>query len=153
MYWQYWHIQWIPLGCSLHHCMQHAACFDCINIPWILQNLLFLHISFWQEKFLNISNDWHKSWPKAHLHISLFDLVNPLIFADSCAGWHNYSLCKLLFQFHRQLALKFHWVKTCLYLAHIDSVHITNYTEISTIYCYHVCPCKSPYSWGSSQGV
>ena len=37
--------------------MQHTACiFDIFNIPWILQNLLFLHTSFWQEGFLNISN-------------------------------------------------------------------------------------------------
>ena len=26
------------------------------NIPWVLQKLLFLHISFWQEGSLNISN-------------------------------------------------------------------------------------------------
>ena len=45
--------------------------------------------------------------------IGLSDLINSLIFADSCAGWHNYSLWGLLFQFHGQLALKFHWVKMC----------------------------------------
>ena len=31
---------------SLSRCMQHAACIDSINIPWILQNLLFSHTSF-----------------------------------------------------------------------------------------------------------
>ena len=30
-----------------------------------------------------------------------------------------------------QLALKFHWVKTCFFLACIDSVDITNYIEIA----------------------
>ena len=43
-------------GDYLCHCMQNAACFDSINIPWILQNLLFLHTSSWCERFLNISN-------------------------------------------------------------------------------------------------
>ena len=47
--------------------------------------------------------------------IDLSDLVNSLIFADNCPGWHIYSLWELLFQFHGQLGLKFHWVKTCLY--------------------------------------
>ena len=70
-------------------------------------------------------------WPTAHLHISLFDLVNPLIFANGCPGWHNYSLWGLLFQFHGQLTLKFHWVKTCFFLACINSVNITNYIEIT----------------------
>ena len=37
--------------------MQHAAwTFDTFNIPWILQNVLFLQTSFWQEDFFNISN-------------------------------------------------------------------------------------------------
>ena len=36
---------------------EHAACiFDVFDIPWILQNLFFLHTSFWREGFLNISN-------------------------------------------------------------------------------------------------
>ena len=29
---------------------------------------------------------------RSHLHIHLSDLVNSLISADSCSGWHNYSL-------------------------------------------------------------
>ena len=37
---------------------------------------------------------------RSDLHI---DLVNPLIFADSCPRWHNYSLWGLLFQFHSLL--------------------------------------------------
>ena len=41
---------------SLSHRMQHAACFDTVNITWILQSLLFLRTSFWQESFLHISN-------------------------------------------------------------------------------------------------
>ena len=43
-------------GGSLCHCMQDAACLNSVNIPWILQNLLFLHTSSWQTKFLNIFN-------------------------------------------------------------------------------------------------
>ena len=69
-------------------------------------------------------------WPTAHFHISLFDLVNPLISADSCPGWHNYSLWGLLLQFHSNLALKFHWVKMCFFLACIDKVNIGNYCII-----------------------
>ena len=70
-------------------------------------------------------------WPTAHLHISLFDLVNPLIFANSCPGWHNYSLWGLLLQFQSQLALKSHWVKMCSFLPLIDSVNIANCIEIT----------------------
>ena len=41
----------------LQNSMQHAAwTFDTPDIPWILQNLLSPHTSFWWEKFLNISN-------------------------------------------------------------------------------------------------
>ena len=129
MYRQCWHIQWKLLGWLLMSF--HAACFNSTDIPWILQNLLFLHTSLWQESFLNIYNHWLMKWPMTHLHISLFDLVNPLIFANSCPGWHNYSLWGFLFQFDSQLALKFHVVKTCFFLACIDSVNITNYIEIT----------------------
>ena len=109
----------------------HTACFNNINIPCILQNLPFAHTSFWRESFFNISNHWPMKWPTAHLHISLFDLVNPLIFADSCPGWHTYSLWGLLFQFHGQLALKSHWVKMYFFLACTNSVNITNFIEIA----------------------
>ena len=129
MYWQCQHMQWKLLGWLLM--LLHAACFNNVDIPWILQKLLFPHTSFWRESFLNISNHWPKSWPTAHLHISLFDLVNPLISADSCHGWHNYSLWGLLFQFNGQLALKFHWIKICFFLACIDSINIGNCYIIS----------------------
>ena len=43
-------------GASLSCCVQHAACIDSVNIPWILQKLLFSHTSFWLEGFFNISN-------------------------------------------------------------------------------------------------
>ena len=71
--------------------------------------------------------------------IGLSDLINPLISADSCPGWHNYSLWELLFHFHGQLALKlwellfhfhgqlalkFHWVKTCLYFELLSTLSI-----------------------------
>ena len=75
-----------------------------------------------------ISNHWPKKWPTTHLHISLFDLVNPLIFANSYPGWHNYSLWGLLFQFSQsvgQLALKFHWVKTYRQCQHTNYIEIT----------------------------
>ena len=67
---------------------------------------------------------------RSNLHIGLFGLVNPLISAISCPGLHNYSLWGLLLQFHGQLALKFQWVKTCFFLACIDSVNIGNYCII-----------------------
>ena len=42
---------------TLQDSIQHAAwTFDTSDIPWILQNLLFLHTRFWQESFLHISN-------------------------------------------------------------------------------------------------
>ena len=42
---------------TLQDIMQSGACsFDPFDIPWILQKLLFLHTSFWQESSLNISN-------------------------------------------------------------------------------------------------
>ena len=104
-----------------------ASTFNPFDMPWILQNLLFLHTSFWLESFLNISNHWPMKWPTPHLHISLFNLVNPLIFANSCPGWHNYSLWGLLFHFHSQLALKFHWMGACSYfelLSTLSTLHL-----------------------------
>ena len=56
------------------------------------------------------------------------DLINSLIFADIYSGWHIYSLWGFLFQFHGQLALKFHWDKTCLYfdlLSTLSTLQIT----------------------------
>ena len=55
-------------GASLSCCMQHTACIDGVDIPWILQNLLFSHTSFWWEGFLNISNHLPDSEHEAHLH-------------------------------------------------------------------------------------
>ena len=52
------------------------------------------------------------------------DHIRPLISADRYPGWHIYSLWKLLFQFHGQLALKSDWDNTCFSLACIDSVDI-----------------------------
>ena len=63
---------------------------------------------------------------RSNLHIGLLDLVNPLIFADLCPGWHNYPL-GFLFQFHSQLALKFLWVQMCfgfaLILSYLNCVY------------------------------
>ena len=55
-------------GASLSCCMQHAACINSVDIPLILQKLLFLHTSFWREGFLNISDHLSDSGPEAHLH-------------------------------------------------------------------------------------
>ena len=82
----------------------------------------FSRICFWWESFLNISNHWPMKWPTAHLHISLFDLVNPLISANSCPGWHNCSLLRLF----SQLALKIWPVWMCFWFAHIWE-HLSHY--------------------------
>ena len=66
MYQQCQHIQGKLLGWLL--ISLHAACIDSVDIPWILQKLLFSHNSFWQEGFLNISNHLPDSGPEAHLH-------------------------------------------------------------------------------------
>ena len=64
--------------------MQHAACINSIDIPWILQNLLFLHTSFWQELSINISNHLPDS---SFAYFGQPDLINSLIFADIYPGW------------------------------------------------------------------
>ena len=64
----------------------HTACFDCINILRILQNLLFLHTSFGVKVSLIFPIIDLKVDLRSNLHIGLSDLVNPLIFADSCPG-------------------------------------------------------------------
>ena len=116
-YFYFFWLLWHRIFCTtLQDSMQHAAfTFDAFNIPWILHNLLFPLTSFWQESLFNISNHWPDSWPELICINGLSDLVNPLISANSCPRWHNYSLWGLLFQFPGQLALKFHWVKMCLY--------------------------------------
>ena len=45
-------------GASLSHCMQHAACsmYQQCGHTLDIAKLAFLHTSFWQEGFLNISN-------------------------------------------------------------------------------------------------
>ena len=88
-------VQPCKIGCSMP-----AWTFDTFNIPWILQNLLFPLTRFWWESFLHNSNHWPDSWPEIICIFGLSDLVNSLIFADSCPGWHNYSLWGLLFHFH-----------------------------------------------------
>ena len=126
--------------------MQLAACFNSVDIPLILQNLIFPHTSFVLESFLNISNHW----PTAHLHISLFDLVNPLVFANRCPGWHNYSFWGLLFQFHSLLALKFHWVKMCFGILYWQCQHskLFYYFQIGHAQTSLLVNCA-----GNSQGV
>ena len=47
--------------------------------------------------------------------IGLSDLVNSLIFADGCPGWHSCLLSGFFSIFTGQLALKFYWVKMCFF--------------------------------------
>ena len=98
MYRQCQHIQWKLLGWLLMSL--HAACIDSVDNPGSCKTCFFHIPGFWQESFLHISNHWPTKWPTTHLHISLFDQVNPLIFADIYPGWHNYSFWGFLFQFH-----------------------------------------------------
>ena len=73
--------------------MQYAACtFDPFDIPWILQNFLFLHTSFGGKVFLIFPIIYLPVDLKLICIIGLSDLINALIFADSCPGLHNYSL-------------------------------------------------------------
>ena len=136
----------IRMACmTMQHCMQHTSTVS--TYPGSCKTCFFL-IPVLGKKvssifpIIDLTVDL-----RSNLHTGLFDLVNPLIFANTYPGWHNYSLWGLLFQFHD------HWVKTCSFLACINSVEITNYIKIRPIYCYHVHPCNSTYSWGSSQGV
>ena len=99
---------------TLHHSMQHALSTP-LTYPGSCKTCFFHIPVFGRKSFLifpiiDLTVDL-----KLTCIIGLSDLVNSLIFVDSCPGWHNYSLWGLLFQFHSQLALKFHWFKTCLY--------------------------------------
>ena len=53
---------------------------------------------------------------RCNLHIGLSDLFNPLISADTCPGWHNYSLWGLLFHFHSLLVS---WLLNFIVLRHV----------------------------------
>ena len=85
-----------------------------LTYPGSCKTFFFPHTSFWWESFLHISNHWPTKWPTAHLHISLFDLVNPLISADSYPDTitHFRGFFSI---FMGQLALKIHWVKMCFF--------------------------------------
>ena len=58
--------------------MQHAACIDSFDIPWILQEVAFPHSSLWWEGFLNISNHLPVKWP---MSVGQLDLIKPFVFA------------------------------------------------------------------------
>ena len=80
--------------------------------------------------------------------IGLSDLINSLIFANSCPGWHNYSA----WGFFSQLALKFHWVKMCFGIFGIfDIFNITNCT-LKLLIC-HAQTSLFVNCAGGSQGV
>ena len=59
------------------------------------------------------------------------DLINPLILPISTLNDIFTHFGGFFSIFTGQLALKFHWDKTCFFLACIDSVNITNYIEIT----------------------
>ena len=80
--------------------------------------------AYQQESFLHISNHWATKWPTAHLHISLFNLFNLLISANSCPGWHNYSLWGLLFHFYGSVGSKMSLSKDVLLLT-LQTLQIT----------------------------
>ena len=77
--------------CKIACSMQHGPLTP-PTYPGSCKTCFFPHTRFWWESFLHISNHWPMKWPTAHLHISLFDIVNPLISAENYPGWHNYSL-------------------------------------------------------------
>ena len=87
--------------------MQHAPLTP-LTYPGCCKKLLF-RISVFGGKIslifliIDISVDL-----RSNLHIGLSDLVNPLIFVDSCPAWHNYPLWGLLFQFHSWLCFFWH---------------------------------------------
>ena len=121
---------------NIEFSMQHAS-FTPSTYPGSCKTC-FLFISVFGRKvslvFLIIelqSDLW------AHLHIHLSGLVNPLISADSCPGWPSYSLWGLLFHFHRQLALKSHWVMTYFDFSPLDTSNIINYISL---YLLLLCP-------------
>ena len=73
------------IACSMQHVspVYPGSCKTC-----------FFHIPVFGRKVFLI---FQIIYLRSNLHIGLSDLVNPLIFADSCPGWHNYSLWGLLF--------------------------------------------------------
>ena len=70
----------------MSHCMQHAACIDSVDIPWILQNLLFQIPVFGRKvSFIFLAIDLTVDL-KLSCRIGLSDLINSLIFADIYPG-------------------------------------------------------------------
>ena len=99
---------------TLQHSMQHA-----VSTPSAYPGpfkTCFFHIPVFGGKcFLIFPIIYQTVDLKLICIIGQSDLINSLIFADIYPGWHIYSLWGCLFQFHGQLALKFHWVKMYLY--------------------------------------
>ena len=75
---------------SMQQCSTHLS--DHSDIPWILQEGAFLHSSYWQESFLNISNHWPMQWPKLICIFGLYDLVKLFDLSRQHPGWHSYPV-------------------------------------------------------------
>ena len=89
----------------------------CIRIYFVIR-LYVLTVSTYRVKTIRVapyiiacSMRW-QCWHTLDFAKLAFSAYQFLIFANSCPGWHNYSFWGILLQFHGQLALKFHWVKT-----------------------------------------
>ena len=86
----------------LQACSMHLS--DHSNIPWILQEGVFPHSSFWWESFLNISNHWPTKWPKLICIFGLYDLVKLFDLSWQYPGWHNYPVLSLAVKMSNSLS-------------------------------------------------
>ena len=120
-------VQPCNIGCSMQHVVSTPStypgscksCFSCIPV-------------FGRKVFLIFSIIYQMVDLKLICIIGQPELINSLIFANIYPGWHIYSLWWFLFQLHGQLALKFHWDKTCLYFELLLTLlTLQNYIEIT----------------------
>ena len=90
--------------------MWHAACtFEPLTYPGSCKTCFFCIPVFCRK----VSLIFPVIYLRSNLHT---DLSNPLIFADSCPGWHNYPLWGFVFSFTVS------WlIKMCFGIAHILS--------------------------------
>ena len=113
-------------ACSMKHESSTS-----LTYPGSCKNCFFQIPVFVGKSFLIVPIIYQTVDLKLICIIGQSDLVNPLISANSCPGWHIYSLWGFFSIFTvcwSQLALKFYWDKTCAFLMSFD---ITNYIEIT----------------------